>query len=186
MTDSWRECVHVGTQSLARGGVRDAGRRWARVGHPDRPVCVWPGGEPIRLTFAVTNASGKACELAKVAEGTDSLLPGRVGASVAAQVHHVVENPADDDHLAVDPIHDEVAGSAYGARPGAIIAAAAQVPGTYTFTEFGALGAAGAGRVRGDVTDGCGDEPLVALACLRAKLVLGPGEDVDDVGPGRV
>ena len=104
---------------------------------------------------------------------------------MAAQFHRVVENPADDDHLTVDPVDDEVAGSAYGVRPGAV-AAAAQVPSTYVVTEFGALVAAGAGWVRGDVADGCRDEPLVALACWRAKLILGPSEDVDDVGPGRV
>src|SRR5574342_247211 len=96
-----------------------------------------------------------------------------------------MEDPANDDDVILDAVDGEMAGATHHARPGAA-AAAAQVPGAHAVTELGALGATGPGRGRGDVADAGGDQLLVALACLLAELVLGPGEDVDDVGPGSV
>ena len=117
------------------------------------------------------------------ASGMLELVPSLVRVDVSSQVHGVVEDPADDQHVPVASTDEEVPRTVdrlFGSAGPTV----REVPGEDSLSELWAGCVSGVVAARCGVPDSSGDQCLIVLAGPPAELFVGPCEDRDDVGSG--
>ncbi len=104
-----------------------------------------------------------------------------MGIDVSARLHGVVKYSADDQHVAFATTDEEVSRSSDSLSRGAG-ATMRQVPGKHAVPEFRSSGMPDIAGARSRVADGCGDQGLIALACILTELLFRSRKNRDDVG----
>ena len=90
---------------------------------------------------------------------------------MSARLYGVVKYSADDQHVAFATTDEEVSRSSDSLSRGAG-ATMRQVPGKHAVPEFRSSGMPDIAGTRSRVADGCGDQGLIALACILTELLF--------------